>query len=710
MIKKTRIQLRQRRFVLPALLVVSILLLAACSSENRTGTETTNGSLSTTTTKALTQIKPEDTFALYSQAWSNLDYAGMYDLLATEAKSRVPQASFVERYQKITSGIEAENIKVVAGRYEAVLSSDGQSATLGFAVSMDTLAGSITISDYSMNFLLEDVGGQQTWTVDWTEKLIFPNMEPTDKIRARTINPERGEIRDRNGQGLAINSQLISIGVVPGKFDAVKVQAIPQMAGILGISTARIEKALANATNPDWFYPIVTLPGDASALSAQLTAIDGVQYQKLSGRSYPLGAAAALMIGYIGPITAEELTKHPGQGYTVIDKIGKMGLEQVYEERLRGQKGGEIYLTAGDDTRVKEQIAYQDAVDGEDIVLAIDSLVQRSIYEQMKSDAGAAAAINPQCGEILALVSSPSFDPNLLQTYVPDNVQTSWNEAVNSPFTNRFKAGYAPGSIFKLVTAAIGLKTGVLDPTEALPISGLKWQPDSSWGNYWVTRVKDSGQPVDLQHAFLYSDNIYFAQQALRIGQDKFSQGAAGFGIGEDLPLDYPFYKSQLANKGLGNPVLLADTGYGQGELLVSPLHIALFYGALATNGDIMQPVLEMDEKRTPQVWKSQAIDAADVPLLTADLIQVVENPAGSGYTKKTYQTRILGKTGTAELKTSWDDTQAEENGWFIGMNVDQPHLAIAMMIESVKNRGGSHYVVPLVKQAIDDVFSANPG
>jgi penicillin-binding protein len=460
------------------------------------------------------------------------------------------------------------------------------------------------------------------------------------------------------------------------------------------------------ASNPDWFYPLVTLPADARELAAQLTAIPGVQYQKTEGRIYPAGAAAGLLTGYVGPITAEELAKYGDKGYSATDKIGKMGLEQVYEARLRGVKGGEITLVQGESGQIRDVIARQEAIDGENITVSIDTSVQASLYSSMAANAGAAAAVNPQTGEILALVSTPSFDPNLFQTYVPDTVQKSWNDAVKSSFTNRFKAGYAPGSVFKLVTAAIGLKTGLLDPAEALAISGLKWQPDASWGEYRVTRVKDIGRPVNLQDALIYSDNIYFARQALKIGRERFEAGAADFGIGTDLPIDYPFVRAQLSNAGLTRDVLVADTGYGQGEVLVSPLHIALFYSALATQGDIMLPVLELRGAVLPQVWQAQAIASRHVPVLTAALLQVVENPAGSGYTRTAYRTRILGKTGTAELKKSLDDTGAQENGWFVAMNVDTPRLTIAMIIEDVKGRGGSHLVVPLVKQAMDEILS----
>lgn len=682
----------------------------ACSQERGPSSETESSvSISDQTKPAEPLNDPMDVFLLYAEAWERFDFETMYALISSEDQETTDQASFISRYENIMSGIEASHVVVTAKETEsletALVVPDQNIAFVPFQVEMETLAGPISMDDYQMKLVLEQTEEKAVWKIDWSEKLIFPSMEPGDKVKARYLSPKRGELYDRNGMGLAVNGELITIGIAPGSFSAVKDEAIPQMADLLGISEERIHDVYENATNPDWFYPIVTLPSDASDLASRLTAIDGVLYQKTSGRVYPAGAAAARVVGYISPITEEELAERSDQDYTNTDQIGKMGLEQVYEERLRGQKGGEITIVNEESGQLRDVIARKEPVDGEQITVTLDVTAQMTLYEIMKEDAGASAAINPQTGEILALVSTPSFDPNYFQTYIPDAVAQSWDEATKSPFINRFSSGYAPGSVFKLVTAAIGLKAGTLDPDEALPITGKKWQPDASWGDYMITRVKDIGRPVNLTDAMIYSDNIYFAQQALRLGCERFSKGAEDFAIGTDLPIEYPFYRSQLSNQGLNSDILLADTAFGQGEVLLTPLHVALFYSTLATDGNLMRPILEMNDM-APTVWKEQAIAAKDVSLLSDILIQVVEDPNGTAYTKTPAVTRMLGKTGTAELKKSLEDTDAEENGWFVAMNVENPRLTIAMMIEEVKNKGGSHYVVPLVKQAMDELLA----
>ena len=673
-----------------------VLSVAACS--NKSGTQTTGSGSSASgattggsaTASAATAVpsKPETVFQAYADAWQKFDYPAMYALLTTASQGRIALDAFVTRYKGIMTGIEAKSVQVKLSGSGLAAPPESSTADAAFTATLDCLAGVVDIPGYNLHLMKETVNGAVVWRVDWTEKMIFPKLGPTDKVRARVLAPLRGEIRDRNGQPLAINGQLRIIGLVPRTFAPAKATSIPQMAQILGIAESRVDKALSSAGNPDWFVPIVTLPADAKDLSTQLTALPGVQFQNTDGRIYPAGIAAGLLTGYIGPITAEELGKRPNEGYTATDKIGKLGLELAYEKRLRGQRGGEITIVSGDSSQVTSIVARKEPVNGDNIRISIDLAAQNRLYEQMGTDAGAGVALNPVTGEILALASTPSYDPNLYQTYIPDAVRAAWNTATKSPFTARFSAGYAPGSTFKLVTAAIGLKVGTLDPAAALPISGLQWQPNSSWGQYKVTRVKDLGKPVNLMDALVVSDNIYFAQQALKVGRDAYTKGTTDFGIGESLPLDLPFYRSQLANKGLTSDVLLADTAFGQGELLVSPLQMAMIYASLATKGDILTPVLEIKGEFAPAVWKSQAIAGKDIAMLTADLRQVVDNPSGSGHTTPAAKTPMLGKTGTAELKKSLTDTNAQENGWFIAMNTSQPRLVVAMLIEDVKGRG----------------------
>ena len=685
--------------------------MAACSNDETNGTTVSEPETQTETDESVDETDPNGlpdpmiAFNTFTQAWINGTYEDMYSLLTSSARRRIDKDTFISRYSDIFSGIRAENLEIIPEEDQPAPVSDEDEHYIHFQLNMDSLAGYLELDEYEMKLVLDRSDDNPRWKIDWTEALIFPNMRAGDRVQARTLHPNRGEIYDRNNQGLAVNEELITIGLVPQDFMEHRDESIPKMAEWLGISEEKINQIANQATVANWFYPVVTLPSSQSDLSARLTSLEGVQFQRTEGRVYPGGEATGLLVGYMGPITAEELERYPDHGYTAHDQIGKMGLELAFQDRLRGERGGEILLVDDESGRVIHEVARQDPIHGDRVQLAIDLDVQQKIYNEMRDEPGTAAAVDPRTGEILALVSTPSFDSNVFQTYIPDAVREQWNESEFSYFLNRFNSGYAPGSVFKYVTAAIGLNNQTLDADEVIPISGLHWRPSDSWGSYRITRVRDSGA-VDFRDAMVYSDNIYFAMQALRLGRQAYEAGADKFGLNESLPMTYPFYQSQLSNEGLSRETLIADTGYGQGEILISSLHMALIYGTLASDGNMMKPVLELTDAYSPEIWKEGAVEPQYIPLLRDVLRQVVEDSSGSGYTQTEMKRQILGKTGTAELKTSLDDEDAAENGWFIAMDMEQDSLVLAMMIERVDGRGGSRYVVPFVKRALNEIFS----
>ncbi|MED4911549.1 penicillin-binding transpeptidase domain-containing protein [Brevibacillus centrosporus] len=422
----------------------------------------------------------------------------------------------------------------------------------------------------------------------------------------------------------------------------------------------------------------------------------GIVLRKKQVRYYPYKEAMAHLIGYTGAISAEGLEKRKEQGYKSSDRIGKVGLEQIYEERLRGSAGGRISILNAEGIE-KKLIGEKPAKNGETVKLTIDAELQKEIYEQIKQEAGTAAAIHPKTGDILALVSTPAYDPN---DFVLGMSTTQWNKLNNDPqkpLLNRFAHGYAPGSTFKPITGAIGLDTGAITTQEERSITGLHWQKDSSWGNYEVTRVSDYKSPVNLRKALVYSDNIYFAQTALAIGEEPFLQQATEFGFGEAIPIPFPVEKSKLTNAEMRNEIQLADSGYGQGEVTMTPLHLALVYSAYVNDGSMVYPSLIQGEQHEP-FWKQNVMTKESAQIIGQDLLQVMEDPRGTGRGARVFGHQLAGKTGTAELKQKKGEL-GRENGWYAAINVDDPRLLLVMMVEDVRGRGGSHVLDSKVKR-----------
>lgn len=638
--------------------------------------------------------KPEERFSEYVKLWNEQKFDEMYALLSADAKGKISQEDFKERYSKIYGDLEITNLKVQYNPPKEETDTKEEQINFPFTVEMDSLAGKITF-DHEVTLTKEERDEEKNWYVDWDTTFIFPLLQAEDKIGIKTNPAKRGNILDRNGDTLATTGTVYEIGIVPEKMAGQETEVIGQVSELLGISKEQIEKTLdASWVKPDYFVPIKKVSPDETELLEKLFAIPSVLKQDAEARVYSFGEATGHLIGYVGPITAEELEKNPG--YSSTDVIGKRGLEQVLEKRLKGENGVTIFIKKEDGS--EEVLAQKEVKDGENVQLTIDGTMQAKAYAEFRGEPGMAAAINPLTGETLALVSSPSFNPNILALGATADQWKQLEEDERNPLLNRFKSTYAPGSVMKPITASIGLESGAIDWEETMTVDGLKWQKDSSWGSYQVTRVKDPKSPVNLEKALLYSDNIYFAQAALKIGQEDFISGLKKFGFDEEFPYSYPIEMSIAG--AMDKEVTLADSGYGQGQVEMSVIHLASAYTPLLNQGNLIKPVLFTEEEKG-QIWKENVVAVEQIEKLNAALTKVVQDSEGTAYSGRIEGYPMAGKTGTAELKEAQGE-KGKENGWFVAYNTENPEMLIALMVEGVENSGGSKAAVQKVKMILE--------
>jgi cell division protein FtsI/penicillin-binding protein 2 len=631
---------------------------------------------------------PEDIADRYVQYWQQGQFEEMYDLLSASSRNGMTKEVFASRYKKIYEGIDTDNLSITfLPVTDNNADKDEDRRAYSYEMKLDTSAGPIN-EEGRVQLEKEENG---TWAVGWQPSLIFPSMQEGDTVSVTTLKASRGEIKDRNGNGLAINGLSEVIGILPGELGQNAENTKAKLAERLQIQVETINRKLAASWVKDnLFVPIANI--STGQEGSDYSDLPGVVGRTEDTRVYPYGEAAAHLTGYIREVTKEDLSAYPNSGYRAGDLIGKAGSEQVYEDVLRGKDGRSITIV-NSAARTKEVLAKEEPVDGRDVQLTIDVELQTSIYDSLSPDAGTAAAIQPMTGEILALVSSPSYDPNRFVTGLSTEQWEAWNNDPNKPLLNRFTKLYAPGSVFKPITAAAGIELGVSSPDEVKEIKGVRWSKDASWGGYYVKRVKDV--PVlNLRDALVYSDNIYLAQEALEMGADAFLEGAGKFIFADSLPIRYPFPKASLSNHGIKSEIQLADSGYGQGEVVMSPLHLALSYTPFVNAGELISPVLDLEEKgHAGSVSNSAVISANTASTVKNMLVDVVRDPAGSGHAAYLNGIELAGKTGTAELKSSKGE-KGQENGWFVTFDTKETKLLLAMMIEHVEVRGGSGYVV----------------
>ncbi|MGF0109982.1 penicillin-binding transpeptidase domain-containing protein [Clostridium sp. SGI.024] len=639
--------------------------------------------------------KAEKTFNSFTEKWVQADYSSMYEMLTTDSKEYITEEDFVSRYTNIFTAINANNLSF---EIDGKSIKEDDVITIPFKLNMNSITGDLSLTDYKLSLVKED----KEYKIKWDESLIFPNMIKDDKVRVSTTQAKRGNILDRNGKILAEDGIIYSVGIYPANFNKSNIEAkVTEIANALDISEDNITTKLQANTNPEHFIPLVDiLTTDPRINTLKNRDDDGILLKEKIGRIYYGGEAFGRLIGYIGSITAEELEANSAKGYNDTSLIGKAGLEQVYEDTLRGEDAAEISIERGME---KITIASKEIKNGNDIKLSVDYDLQNKVYSEMSGEKGAATAVNPKTGEVIAMVSAPSYDSNTFTTYISKTQKAKWEENNHADEINRFNKSYAPGSTMKLLTSIIGLENGVINPTEAKDIQGLKWQKDSSWGDYKVTRVIDPGKAVTLKDAANYSDNIYYAQVALDLGSEKFINGLKGFGIGEELTFEYPMEASQISNDGeLNRDIIIADTGYGQGEVMVTPIHIALFYSTLSNEGNMMQPRLVISENPEAKVWKEGLISQNNLPILIDGFTASVNDAGATLPDGAVPGHRVAGKSGTAEIKASQDDSNGTENGWFVSTDPDSSKISISMIIENVKNRGGSHVTIPKVRNVME--------
>ncbi|MGE6486969.1 penicillin-binding transpeptidase domain-containing protein [Paenisporosarcina sp. NPDC076898] len=641
------------------------------------------------------QVTPEERLKEYVGHWNKGDFDAMYSgFLNKETKDIFGEKGFVERQEKLQTDLGIKNIKVTYNKPEKDIEWDIEKpASFPIQVKMDTAAGPVTF-EKTMKLVHETHNEKENWFVEWDTSFIFPELGEKDKIRISTLPPARGEILDRNGLPIAINGKGYEIGIEPGKFtdDAKKAELIE----LLETTEKYIEDQLSQSwVKPDQFVPIAKVAKTDMPLLEKLADIPGVSRRETPMREYPYGEALSHLTGFIGVITAEQLEKRKDDGYTESDFIGRQGLERLLEDWLRGEAGIRIFIDKAEEGAEAITVAEQSVVDGETVSLTIDAELQNETYQAMRGEAGTSAAVDPSTGETLALVSSPGFNPSEFMLGISGDRYKELEENPLKPLFNRFTAAYAPGSTLKPITATIGLEAGTLNPAEGITIKGKTWQKDASWGDYRVTRVHDEApNPIDLNKALVYSDNIYFAQQALDMGRETFVEGMKRFGFGEEIPFSYGMKSSQISNDGtIGSQGQLADTSFGQGQMLTNILHLASMYEVFLTNGVMYKPTLFLEEEDA-QVWKEGLISAENAALIQKSLRNVVVD--GFAQAANLPSIPLAGKTGTAELKATSEE-KGQENGFFVTYNSENKAFILAMMIEGVEDNDGSAYVAELV-------------
>ena len=615
---------------------------------------------------------------------------------------------FTERYKNIFGALE-----ISSSDYELKgIEKDGDRRVATYTATYHSaLAGDLT-NEYEMTLVPE---GDQ-WRVEWSPALIFPDMDWGDTVRTFKTAARRGDIV-ASGELLA---QTVSTWAVKGVLAEIPDRGAfaDSVSQALGLEKADVLEKLDSASGEKALIFTCNegeLSGDVREM---LDNTEGAELDTAygTGRIYPQGELMAHTVGYIG-YASEKEAERLNEGRTVLDGlynihslIGKSGIEAAYETELRGRDGFSVVIR-NSLNETKSTVYERPVENGLDVYLTVDMDMQRRAEEVFglvlwgDDTSGAAIAMDPKTGEIKCMVSYPSYDLNKLAVRADADYYKQLMEQKNTPMQNRATLGlYPPGSAIKPFTAAAAIEQGFAGPDYIFTgtIEDDYWTP-TQYGR-WVwppikrTKLKKRTEPMNMANCLLHSDNIYFANLALMMGEDAFLGYLRGLGFEQDFPFDLSVLKSTLKVRSdselYWNTRSIAETGYGQGQTTVTPIQLASLYCAFRNGGDVPVPRITAALYKTngikyepvkeygSRTWISGALKQSTIDILEPMMEDIMRSDLnGTGKKLRARGCTAAGKTGTAEIGSD----KSREISWFVGYRVGvepEDELLVLVVLE----------------------------
>ncbi len=705
------------------LLVIS--LLTACG----TGT---NGTPSATPTlkPPLVDTTPvpsvETAMRAFLEAFRAEDYAGMYAMLTQDSRASISLEDFSKRYK---DALIAMNVREIDYAIISTLTTP-LTAQAAFKLMYKTaILGNIERDNLVANFKLED----GAWHLQWSEALILPELAGGNTLQIEYRIPARGDIYDREGKAIATQSEAVALGLVPGEIDpdqeSFLLNVLFQLTG-LRPDTIRQRYAYAQ---PDWYIPVGEISMEEyTANRGVLASLRGLVISPYEARYYQSGGIAPHAVGYTLYISQEEMEKYRRQGYQGSERVGFDGIERWGEPYLAGKHGATLYVVDPNGA-VGSILAHTEPEPAQSIYLTIEREFQRQVQEAFDGLPGAAVVIELNSGRVLAIASSPGFDPNIFEP-TNRNATTLYELLQQNPYQPLFHRAamgqYPLGSVFKIITMAAALESGLYTAdstydcqytfTELFDRTLYDWTWDHCQNELRTTgecKTKPSGV-LTLPEGLMRSCNPWF----WHIGLDLYRQGkgdliakmARAFGLGTVTGIEIEEATGKIVAP--DSELAATNIAIGQDPILVTPLQAAVFAAALGNGGTLyrpqlvekIQPVSGAPTKTfSPIIAGTLPLSPENLKIITDAMREVVANPRGTASHRfRGLNIPVAGKTGTAESGIA-----GYPHAWFIGYTMkndpNKPDIAIAVFVQ---NKGeGSDYAAPIFRRIVEIYFYGRP-
>lgn len=560
----------------------------------------------------------------------------------------------------------------------------------------------------------------------------YVTLSDRNRIQVRPVPPNRGLIYDRNGELLAENRPSFTLSLVKERVRDID-KTIARLSQLVEISESDKEnffKYLKQRRRP--FEPVALRyrldEEEMARLAVNKYDLKGVEVNAELVRFYPKGDLFAHIVGYVGRINENELNSFDEETdklYRGTHSIGKIGLEKYYESQLLGTVGVE-YIETNAHGRALRTIDEVEPQAGQDLHLHIDSVIQQAGADALARFRGAAVGIDVATGGVLAMVSTPSFDPNLFVTGISVKNYRDLNESRNLPLFNRTIQGqYPPGSTLKPMLGLGGLESQIVSIDTRIRDPGF-YQLENDDRQYREWKKGGHGSSVDLHEAIVESCDIYFYDLAFRMGVDRMHEFGTHFGLGEKTDIDIPSERSGIwpsrawkrATRGQAwYPGNSLNMSIGQGDVLATPLQLAVMTATLARRGVHMKPQLVSgigDQAVEPAVVGQLQASDKNWDFIKHSMSDVVNNIHGTANSLgRRLNYKIAGKTGTAQVVgiAQGEEYESEalaefhrDHTLFVAFGpVEDPRFALAVIVENGEKHGDTDF--PVVKAMFDAFF-----
>lgn len=548
-------------------------------------------------------------------------------------------------------------------------------------------------------------------------------LSENNRLRFLPVPASRGALMDRNGTVLVSNRPSFSLTLIPQEIKDVEAM-LDRLSLLLGLDRNELEERWQKAKGRARYYPVVV----AANISREQVEIVEENRMRLAGvevamkpvREYNYKQSAAHLLGYIAEISDKELDDAVYQDYNPGDYVGKNGIENAWEQELHGQDGGR-QLEVDSRGRVLRVLHESQPTVGNSLVLTIDQRLQQAAERAFGSQAGAAVVMNVTNGEVLAFVSSPTFDPALFAGKIPTDVWQSYLNDKRHPLQNKALSGqYPPGSTFKMITALAGLEAGLVDESSSVYCDGT-YKLGSGKFRCWSRSGHGS---VNLRRSLKESCDVYYYQLGERLGIDRLAEMCRRFKLGDALGIGLAGEKKGLIPttewklKRFGKRWVPGDTppaAIGQGYVLMTPIQMVSMVATVANEGTVFRPhlvkqVLDADGKLlkefAPEVLAQVGASPANFKKVKHGLYAVVNDAGGTGAAAQLSDVRVAGKTGTSQVVKLGEDRKRrlayeyQDHALFTAFApYDKPEVAVAVVVEH--GGGGGAVAAPIAGQIL---------